>query len=117
MTSLKSLSKRLSVIGFLLVSFMGYASPVQYIALRGLDKVSAKVFKMDVAVGKQVKFGSLEIQVLQADCNPPEQRPECKARLQISEKGKELFHGWMFASDPAVCALEHPVYDVWVVVS
>lgn len=91
-------------------------APVQSVPLRGLDKITAKVFNMEVPVGKKVKFGSLEIEVLQADCTPPEQRPECKAYLRITEKGKQLFHGWMFASDPAVCALEHPVYDVWVVV-
>lgn len=26
-----------------------------------------------------------------------------------------LFRGWMFASSPSLNALEHPVYDVWVV--
>ena len=26
-----------------------------------------------------------------------------------------LFSGWMFASSPALSALEHPVYDVWVI--
>ena len=26
-----------------------------------------------------------------------------------------LFSGWMFASSPALNALEHPVYDVWVI--
>ena len=26
-----------------------------------------------------------------------------------------LFTGWMFASSPALSALEHPVYDVWVI--
>jgi len=26
-----------------------------------------------------------------------------------------LFSGWMFASSPAINALEHPVYDVWVI--
>lgn len=102
---------------FLLISGALTATPVDSVTLRGLDKITAKVFKMSVAVGTQVKFGSLDIQVLQADCNPPERRPECKVRLRILEKGKELFQGWMFASDPAVHALEHPVYDVWVVVN
>lgn len=97
------------------VSALSYAAPVSSIALRGLNKTTAKVFQMNVPVGKRVKFGSLEIEVLQADCNPPETRPECKAHLRITEQNKELFHGWMFASDPAVCALEHPGYDVWVI--
>ena len=26
-----------------------------------------------------------------------------------------IFAGWMFASSPALSALEHPVYDVWVI--
>ncbi len=26
-----------------------------------------------------------------------------------------IFSGWMFASSPALNALEHPVYDVWVI--
>ena len=29
--------------------------------------------------------------------------------------GQTVFSGWMFASSPALSALEHPVYDVWVV--
>ena len=34
---------------------------------------------------------------------------------QRSVTATRLFTGWMFASSPAVSALEHPVYDVWVV--
>jgi hypothetical protein len=26
-----------------------------------------------------------------------------------------VFTGWMFASSPSVSAMEHPVYDVWVI--
>lgn len=29
--------------------------------------------------------------------------------------GDRIFTGWMFASSPALNALEHPVYDVWVI--
>lgn len=29
--------------------------------------------------------------------------------------GVNIFRGWMFASSPALNALEHPVYDVWVI--
>lgn len=34
-----------------------------------------------------------------------------------SESAEEelLFSGWMFASSPGLSALEHPVYDVWVI--
>ena len=30
------------------------------------------------------------------------------------EAAVSLFRGWMYASSPALSALEHPVYDVWV---
>lgn len=30
-------------------------------------------------------------------------------------EGHNIFRGWMFASSPALNALEHPVYDVWVI--
>ena len=31
-----------------------------------------------------------------------------------SDAAKKLFSGWMFASIPALSALDHPVYDIWV---
>lgn len=31
------------------------------------------------------------------------------------EAAGPLFSGWMFASTPGLSALEHPVYDVWVI--
>ena len=31
-----------------------------------------------------------------------------------SKDNRLLFSGWMFASTPGISALEHPVYDVWV---
>ena len=50
---------------------------------------------------------------------PPQEAPESAAFLEIDEakQGEEpvaLFTGWMFASSPGLNALEHPVYDVWV---
>ena len=33
----------------------------------------------------------------------------------VSEENPELFSGWMYASSPGLSALEHPVYDVWVI--
>lgn len=29
--------------------------------------------------------------------------------------GEKIFSGWMFASSPALNAVEHPVYDIWVI--
>ncbi|WP_306253394.1 DUF2155 domain-containing protein [Parvularcula sp. IMCC14364] len=35
--------------------------------------------------------------------------------LNTAEVTDHLFSGWMFASSPSLNALEHPVYDVWVI--
>jgi hypothetical protein len=52
------------------------------------------------------------------DRTPPTEPPESTVFLDIYEAREgetqtDLFHGWMFASSPALNALEHPVYDVW----
>jgi hypothetical protein len=88
--------------------------------LQGLDKISARITKFTVPFGRPVRFGSLTIRV--ADCrrNPPEEAPESAAFVDVEETqpgasaAQNLFHGWMFASSPALNPLEHPVYDVWV---
>ena len=89
------------------------------VVLQGLDKVTARVLTFDTRVGEPVRFGTLEIIPRFCDRAPPEEPPESKAFLDIyeardGEERADLFHGWMFASSPALNALEHPVYDVWV---
>ena len=67
-----------------------------------------------------VTFGTLEIVVRSCHKRPPEEPPESAAFLEVTdikpnEDPAPLFSGWMFASSPALSALEHPVYDVWVI--
>lgn len=90
--------------------------------LRTIDKLSARTSTFDVPVDKTVKFGkSLFIKVRACRKASPLDAPESAAFLQIWEKkpGAEestwVFSGWMFASKPSVSAMEHPVYDVWVI--
>jgi hypothetical protein len=85
--------------------------------LQGLDKITARVSKFEAPVGAPVRFGNLSIRVRDCEKNPPEETPESAAFVEIDETrpGEErtrLFSGWMFASSPALSALEHPVYDV-----
>ena len=96
------------------------ADPYQIAVLQALDKVSARVSVLEVPVGKTVAFGNLEITARACDKRPPAETPESAAFLEIvdakpGEAPVKLFSGWMFASSPAVSALEHPVYDVWVI--
>lgn len=96
------------------------AEPKAVAVLRGLDKVTAQTSTIEAPVGDVVTFGTLQIMVRSCDKAPPEDPPEAAAFLQISETKRDeptevLFSGWMFASSPALSALEHPVYDVIVV--
>ncbi|HWK47407.1 MAG TPA: DUF2155 domain-containing protein [Stellaceae bacterium] len=88
--------------------------------LQGLDKTTARATKFEASVGRAVRFGTLTITVRDCRKRPPEEQPETAAFLEISETKpgepvpRQVFSGWMFASSPALSALEHPVYDVWV---
>ncbi len=94
------------------------------VVLRTLDKVTATTEDYKVPVGDKLKYGSLTVTVRHCEKRPPEEIPETYAFLQIDDKkfdGKgrvgeteRVFSGWMMASKPAVSALDHGVYDVWV---
>lgn len=88
--------------------------------LRLLEKTTARVEKVEQPVGKPIRFGDLEINVESCQSTPPEEQPESTAYVDIAEvtedKGRQqLFKGWMFASNPALNALENPIYDVWLI--
>ncbi len=84
--------------------------------LRGLDKVSGTTVDVELVAGEtEVVFG---LDVALADCRYPADNPtgDAFAYLTIWNRGAagELFDGWMIASSPALNALDHARYDVWV---
>ncbi len=85
--------------------------------LRALDKTSGHTIDLEIRNGEMATLGSLKI-VLN-DCRYPEGNPSGNAfaALEISDTGetRALFSGWMIASSPALSALEHQRYDVWVI--
>lgn len=90
------------------------------VILGGLDKVAARTAKFEVNLKQKVFYNTLIVTALACKTRPPEEPPESAAFLEIQERKSDgtvqkVFSGWMFASSPALNALEHPVYDVWVV--
>ena len=88
--------------------------------LNTLDKITARISRLEAPLDKPVRFEALEITMRACVATPPEEAPESTAFLEIRElkPGAEpavVFTGWMFASSPAVSAMEHAVYDVWVI--
>ncbi len=88
-----------------------------FVVLRGLDTVTGSVTDFKVASGTIVDFERLQIAAL--SCRYPEGEigSEAFAFLRIRDQREDdiRFSGWMFASSPALSALDHPRYDVWVV--
>ena len=88
--------------------------------LQGLDKITARISTLEAPIEETVTFGSLEIVARTCQETPPEEAPESAAFLEITDNRpdgprEEVFKGWMFASSPAVSAMEHAVYDIWVI--
>ncbi len=84
--------------------------------LRGLDTLNGATEDLALGVGETVRFGHLEIR-LEA-CRVPREAPQSDATafvvIRDIRDAAPRFSGWMFASSPALSALDHPRYDVWV---
>lgn len=85
-------------------------------SLRALDKLTAEVADVVLANRETVRVGRIEITVDQ--CRYPAGDPsgDAYAFLTVRELGvaEPVFRGWMIASSPALHAMDHPRYDVWV---
>ena len=83
--------------------------------LRLLDKSLGRSQDVDLATGETFVQGRIAVELL--ECRYPEETPgqDAFAHLRVTDiDGVELFNGWMIASSPALSALEHSRYDVWV---
>jgi len=111
------------------------------VTLRALDKITGRSTDFEMIIGTPKVYGSLRVDLDVCFQTPPEEPPESAAFLRItsatskqvqtmaaprdlteeelaesqSEDADVRFTGWMFASSPGLSALEHPVYDIWVI--
>ena len=94
------------------------------VKLRSLDKITARTQVFEAQVGRTIKFGEVYIKVRACRKAPELEQPESAAFLQVwevppgqaeqADKAEWIFSGWMFASSPGLSAMDHPIYDVWV---
>ena len=86
------------------------------LVIQGLDKITARIKTFEVDVSKTHKFGVLDIFVERCLFSKPIFKPESLAYIKIKDNSDRLsevkFQGWMFASSPALNALEDSVYDI-----
>jgi hypothetical protein len=88
--------------------------------LRGLDKITGRPTNIIAPVGKAVQFATLTITARFCYSTPPSETPETAAFVQIEDhrpdqSPRRVFSGWMYGSSPGLNAVEHPLYDVWVI--
>ena len=113
-------SARIGLAG-VLVAGMALAANSQVVVatggvLRVLDRLTGTVTDYDLAPGQKQVVGRLTLRL--DECRYPADSPlaDAFAHVTILDSGliDPVFHGWMVASSPALSALDHPRYDVWV---
>ena len=87
--------------------------------MQAMDKITGRVSEIDVPVGGITNFGTFSILVRKCVTKSPEETPENTAFVDIVDNYQtpepvNIFKGWMFSSSPALNAVEHPIYDVWL---
>lgn len=84
--------------------------------LRGLDRINGTAQDIEITVGETVTYERLEVTLLACRYPRGDINSDAFAQLVIRDIREEVprFIGWMFASSPALSALDHPRYDVWV---
>ncbi|WP_106159309.1 DUF2155 domain-containing protein [Hasllibacter halocynthiae] len=86
------------------------------VVLRAIDRITGERRDIEMPNSSIATFEGMEVE--HAECRHPADNPsgDAYALLQVRNLEDEtvLFRGWMIASAPALNALDHPRYDVWV---
>ena len=87
--------------------------------MQAMDKITGRVSEIDVPVNGLANFGTFSILVRKCVAKSPEETPENTAFVDIVDNYQtaepvNIFKGWMFSSTPALNAVEHPIYDIWL---
>lgn len=91
----------------------------QVAVFAALDKVTARIKKLEVPLNETVEFGALKVTPRVCYSRPATERPKTTSFVEVTEteldgSEKSLFTGWMFAESPGLNAVEHPVFDIWL---
>ncbi len=86
----------------------------------GLDKITGSTTTFEVKVGDEHQFGGLFVKADVCYSRPVTEEPKTTSFVEVNEieldkSKKKIFSGWMFAQSPGLNAVEHPVYDVWLI--
>ena len=98
---------------------------LQVAVVQALDKVTAESIRFAVPVGQQRRWRGLIFRARACETTASDEPlRDAAAYLEIYSQPRardgavdprRIFQGWMFASAPGVNALQHPLYDAWVI--
>ena len=94
------------------------ANPIA--AFSGLDKITGRLTKFDVYMDETVQFGALQITPRACYTHPANEAQRTSVFVEVDQVSlqrtvRRIFTGWMFADSPALNAVDHAVYDIWLV--
>lgn len=86
----------------------------------GIDKITGRITNFDVYIGETVQFGALQVTPKVCYSRDDTEAQKVTTFVEVDEitldrKIRRIFTGWMFADSPGLNAVEHPVYDVWLI--
>lgn len=93
------------------------ANPVAVFS--GIDKITGRITTFDVYINETVQFGALQVTPKVCYSRDESEAQQIDAFVEVDEitldrKIRRIFSGWMFAASPALNAVEHAIYDVWL---
>ena len=100
----------------------GFAQAVQnpLAVFAGLDKITGRITTFEIPVNEARRFGALNVYPKICNTRPPTEEPKTMSFVQVDENllsggTRRIFSGWMLAESPGLNAVEHSVYDVWLI--
>jgi len=118
------MKNRLSAILFLAVSSYSLSAGATEVAtnaalMQAMDKVTGRVNKLTIPVNSKISFGDFSLVLRACKKRPAEETPENFAFIDVADKSfgtdeYNIFRGWILSSTPGISAIEHPIYDVWL---
>ncbi len=116
------------VAGMILAGLLGaFPEPLRAQAVQnplavfaGLDKITGRITTFEIPVDEVRRFGALNVYPRICNSRPPTEEPKTTSFVQVDENllrggTRRIFSGWMLAESPGLNAVEHPVYDVWLI--
>ncbi len=84
-----------------------------------IDKITGRITSFDVYIDETVQFGALQVTPKVCYSRDDSEAQQIDAFVEVDEitldrKIRRIFSGWMFAASPALNAVEHAIYDVWL---